>query len=175
MSESAIKNDDKKNQKINSKQISLNPKLGIYTILGGFAVVVLVNICYIFLAQTTWRGISEENSYKKGLRYNDIIAQKKRQEATGINLKTHYNSKTNELTLELLDAKRKIISEARIEIRFKRMLQKELDFTIKLQFVENRFFKKIDFPAPGKWKAEIIATLPQGEIFQSSEEFFIHK
>ena len=149
------------------------PKFGIFIILGAFTFVVLVNSFYIFIAQKTWRGISEENSYQTGLHYNQILAQKKRQEALGIKVLARYDSKLKELNLEILDDKKRPIPNGKIEIRFRRMLQQELDFSVKIPFENGRYASKISFPALGKWQAQIVILLAGGEIFQTAQDFFI--
>jgi nitrogen fixation protein FixH len=58
-----------------------------YFFLAFFLVVLSVNISYIYISQSTWRGISTQNSYQKGLQYNQVLQTAKKQKELGWKMK----------------------------------------------------------------------------------------
>lgn len=152
-----------------------NSKIGIFIILGSFIFVVMINIFYIFIAKKTWRGIVEENAYQTGLHYNEVLAQEKRQKALKIKVISSYKQDLGELSLEVFDAQKNKISDAKIEVKFVRMLQSELDFTTYPTFQNGFYISQIKLPAYGKWRVQISIFFKNGEIFQTHEEFFVRK
>jgi nitrogen fixation protein FixH len=47
-----------------------------------FFITFCVNIFFIYISQKTWKGVVAEDSYKKGLNYNEIIRQNKEKNKT---------------------------------------------------------------------------------------------
>ncbi|MBF0622218.1 MAG: FixH family protein [Magnetococcales bacterium] len=46
-----------------------------------FVVVFIANFALVYLAQSSWTGLTTENHYEKGLAYNDVIAAQQAQNA----------------------------------------------------------------------------------------------
>lgn len=151
-----------------------NPKIYPYILIFGFFLVAIVNLFYILISQKTWRGTIQKDPYQKDIEYNKIIKQKNKQTNLGWKLKLNYNSKKNIIELSVFDKNGRIIKDAETEVIFKRPTQESLDFSVVLRFFNGEYIGNINFPAPGKWKAEIII-IKNDIIFQESKEFFIAK
>lgn len=140
-----------------------------------FAVIFTVNIFYIYISQKTWRGLVTEDSYHKGLRYNDVIADAKKQKELGWQLKISYKNsgnKTGELKIFLFDKKNQKISDAIVTANFKRPTQNGQDFSQELKFSDGAYEAKINFPLVGQWDFIISATKGE-ETFQESKRYVI--
>ena len=102
-----------------------------------FAVIFVVNAIYIYIAETTWRGVSTQDSYQKGLSYNQIFTTAKKQKELGWSAKTSYKKLDKNVVLfsvDLRDKNKNIISDAAVNLDFKRPVQEGYDFTQKMEF-----------------------------------------
>ncbi len=140
-----------------------------------FAVIFAVNIFYIYISQKTWRGIVTQDSYHKGLHYDEVIASAQKQKELGWNLKISYKNlknKSGELEIFLFDKNNKKISDATVTAYFKRPTQDGKDFSQELQTVGEKYFAKIDFPLIGQW--QFIINADKGEDhFQESKRYVV--
>jgi nitrogen fixation protein FixH len=132
-----------------------------YIFLAFFLVVFVVDFSYIYISQKTWRGISSQDSYQKGLNYNEIILANKNQKDLGWKLDYKYRGDGNKkgvLTVKLFDKNSSLIRDAKIKVNFKRPTQEGFDFSSDLEFVKNQYQMQITFPLKGQWDFEISAT-----------------
>ncbi len=132
----------------------------IFTIF--FCTFIVVDICYIIVAEKTWRGIATEDGYQKGLKYNDAIAAVKAQKQLGWKLKINYQfekAKTGILQVKLFDKNHQEISTATLTANIKRPVQEGKDFSVDLKFdtKTQSYNSAIDFPMIGQWDVEIVA------------------
>lgn len=136
-----------------------------YIFVAFFLVVASVNIFYIYLSKKTWRGVSEENGYQKGLQFNDVIKSAEKQKALGwkmiINFSPAYNasgSKAYNLQI-LLNGKASPIKDAQIYVNFKRPVQEGMDFVVNPIFSakDSAYLAQVIFPVSGQWDAEFTA------------------
>lgn len=54
-----------------------------YIFVGGFLVVLSVNVALLFFATTTFNGLESRTAYQEGLAYNQAIAEEEKQKALG--------------------------------------------------------------------------------------------
>ena len=144
-----------------------------------FGIFISVDIFYIYLANKNWRGIKTENSYEKGLKYNQTIKAKKEQENLGWQIQIKYHkiaSQQGDLKIKLLDKNGQNIKNAKITAKITRPTQDGYDFTQNLTFKpQNQNYQSyIKFPLIGQWDIEIIAQ-KDGEFFQDLKRFVIRK
>jgi len=125
-----------------------------------FAIFVSVDLLYIYLSKTTWRGVVSEDSYSKGLDYNQIIALTKKQKNLGWGVVISYQNtlaKQGRLKVEVVDKAGKYLSDAEVTVKLRRPLQEGLDFEKKLNFVSSGNYQAdLIFPVKGQWQFEII-------------------
>lgn len=136
-----------------------------------FGVIVVVDSIYIYIANKTWRGLSTENAYQKGLDYNQTIADKERQKKLGWSLKTkiNYLQKNNYLlTVTLSDKDQNQIKDAKITIRAIRPVQEGFDFNQELKLVNNSYQAIISFPLKGQWDIEYHVTKNNSSFEQTN-------
>ena len=135
-----------------------------------FAVIFVVDVFYIYLSKKTWRGLVTEDSYYKGLHYNDLIAKAKKQKELGWQMKISYRNlqnKSGEITILLFDKNNKKISNASVSVNFKRPTQDGQDFYHELKYVNDAYKAKIDFPLAGQWDFMISANKGSDSFVES--------
>lgn len=140
-----------------------------------FAVIFAVDAFYIYLSKKTWRGLVTEDSYHKGLHYNDIITTAKKQQELGWRLKISYQNSTNktgDLEVLLSDKNQQKIFGAVVTANFRRPTQEGVDFSQELKLVDGVYRAKIDFPLAGQWEFVINAS-KDVDSFSQSKRFVV--
>ncbi len=137
-----------------------NKKAGFipYIFIIFFAVVFAINGFYIYISQKTWRGVATQDSYHKGLKYNETLEYVKSQKELGWNFKIKFLNRTNnlaEVTVCLLDKNKNHIKNAKLVAKLKRPTQEGYDFTQNFIAQNNCYYAKINFPLKGLWDVEI--------------------
>ena len=88
-----------------------------YIFVAFFAVIIAVNLVYIYLAKSTWRGVETENSYQKGLNYNEVLKQEKKQQELGWSVDSRFTqtgSRKASILVAILDKNSDLIKDANI-------------------------------------------------------------
>ena len=137
-----------------TKNHSANKSKIPYIFIGFFLVVITVNIGYIYIAKKTWRGVVTENSYQKGLGYNDALKQEKKQQELGWSVDTKIN-KTGEtkatILVGIIDKESRPIRDANVKLFIRHPVQEGFDFTASPVPGGNAYRFEIDFPMKGQW------------------------
>jgi nitrogen fixation protein FixH len=154
-----------------------------YIFFAFFGVILVVNIFYIYLSKTTWRGLATEDSYQKGLNYNQTIKQVAAQKELGWKLKIKIQPllrKTLEkneprkinLVIQLEDKNLQVINDATISVEFKRPTQEGFDFSQNINFSNGVYQAEITFPLKGQWDFVVLATKDE-KVFQEVKRYVI--
>jgi nitrogen fixation protein FixH len=144
-----------------------------------FSTFIIVDICYIFIAEKTWRGLATEDGYQKGLKYNQTIEVAKEQKQLGWNLKINYQpqgKKIGNLVVRLSDKNNEVILGANIIAYIKRPVQEGVDFSQSLQLDPKTmtYQSLIEFPLIGQWDIDIVAN-KENKSYQDKKRFVIGK
>ncbi|MBU6140843.1 MAG: FixH family protein [Proteobacteria bacterium] len=129
-----------------------------YIFFAFFGIVIAVNICYIYLAKTTWRGITTDESYQKGLDYNATLEQAEKQKKLGwkVDVKSSIAGDNKmRLSVILLDEKSYEIKDAAINISFRNPVQDGYDFSEVADTSGGSYLFNVTFPKKGQWDAMI--------------------
>ncbi len=127
-----------------------------YIFFAFFGVVIAVNICYIYLAKTTWRGVTTDESYQKGLDYNATLEQAQKQEDLGWKVEVKSSNAGNNkmrLSVILLDERSQQIKDASISISFRNPVQDGYDFSESADNSDGNYLFQVTFPTKGQWDA----------------------
>ena len=54
-----------------------------YIFIAFFAVIIVVNLIYIYLSQKSWRGVIFPDSYRRGVEYNETLKLEEAQKKLG--------------------------------------------------------------------------------------------
>lgn len=156
---------------------SQNKKAGFipYIFFIFFAVIFAVDFTYIYIARKTWRGTATQDSYQKGLNYNETLELAKRQKLLGWSTKIRLDQNAKNIAkveLELFDKKMQKIKNAKVIVKITRPVQEGFDFTQDLQFNGVNYETIISFPLKGQWNFEFI--IAKGEdVFQEVKRYVI--
>ncbi len=146
-----------------------------YFFFAFFAVVIAVNVFYIYLSQKSWRGVVTKDSYQKGVDYNQVILQAKKQREMAWKVLTKYqrlDEKNGSFGVKLFDKNSRPINDANIRANFKRPTQDGFDFSIPLIFANGSYGAKVSFPLKGQWDVELVISREE-EVFQEVKRYII--
>lgn len=146
-----------------------------YIFFGFFAVIIAVNVFYVYIAKKTWHGLVTGDSYHKGLNYNENIAQAKKQKELGWEVKINYRSVGNlkaEISVILKDRNGNPIDDAQMYINFRRPSQEGFDFVERVDSSTGSYESKVTFPLKGQWDVEVVVTKGT-DTFQEVKRYVI--
>jgi len=110
---------------------------------------------FLYLATSSHRGVVEENTYQRGLNYNDTVAAAEAQTALGWQ-STLSLADNNSIELQLKDAENRPLMGAIVTTRFFRPTQAGGDFTVRLLEAKNGLYRSARINAvPGQWELRV--------------------
>lgn len=130
-----------------------------YFIFGAFLVVLVVNITYVVVANKTWRGLFTENSYKKGLNYNNTLKKVEEQKKLGIEITTIVRKQNlNNFRIEtfIKDKNNNFIADLKVIYILRYKPDSKYDFNINAEDSNDRIFRRasIVLDKSGDWEIE---------------------
>ena len=150
-----------------------------WTFFAFFGVVVLVNGTMIWIAISTWTGISGENanSYRQGLTYNDRLADVRAQDALGWTADLLFergDPAQGRLSLVIADDDEAPLHNAQVTASLLRPTHPGHDFAVPLLSTEapGTYSAEIAFPLPGQWDLRVTAEHEQG-TYRLSQRLFV--
>lgn len=136
--------------------------------VGGFAVVLLVNIALLFFATLTFNGFETREASDKRNAYNDAIQAAEIQSRLGwegrfdLTVQSSLSNGTGRrvlLNLDFSDQEHRPLEDLSVRAVFRRPVQEGLDFSIPLSSAGSGLYTAVvDFPLRGVWEARIVAT-----------------
>ena len=146
-----------------------------YFFFAFFAVIFVVNISYIYISQKTWRGLATQDSYKKGLNYNEVLKLADEQQKLGWSVVIKYepfSRQKGKILVSVLDKNSAPISDAKVQLNFKRPAQEGFDFSQETKFSGGFYSSEISFPLKGQWSVEAVVSRSD-DIFQEVKRYVI--
>ena len=140
-----------------------------------FGVIFSVDAFFIYISQKTWRGVVTENSYQKGLKYNQTIAEEKKQEELDWKMTISFNyfsQNKGVLLVNLQDRNSQPITNAEITVEIRRPTQEGYDFSQKVEFIGGLYEAKINFPLKGQWDF-LIKAKKGDDVFQETKRYIV--
>ncbi|MBL6664982.1 MAG: FixH family protein [Rickettsiales bacterium] len=142
-----------------------------YILLIFFLVVVSVNVGYIVISRDSLPGVATKNSYNKGIKYNQTIAQKEAQEQLGWKVEMEMRQSgenSKDIHIKLLDRRGQNIEGAKINVKFFRPTYEGIDFEVEFIEQKNIYQQQVTFPALGQWDFGI-------SVRKGEDSFFVKK
>lgn len=128
--------------------------------VAGFGVVIAVNAIMIYVAATTWTGITTNRSYDKGLTYNRNLEAAARQEALGWQAAIEIEAtepRAGMLRLTLADRDGAAVNRARPVATFERPTQEGHDFSVELNPTgAGAYAASFAVPLEGIWDLRVV-------------------
>ncbi len=141
-----------------------------YFFFAFFFVIIAVNLGYIYVAKKTWRGVTTDESYQKGLNYNQILEQEKKQRELGWIIDSKASSigeKKLRIYFNIKDSQSRPIHGAKIIITFKNPVQEGIDFSVAVDEQNQVYQADVSFPVAGQWEAITLVSYGKDETYSS--------
>ncbi len=127
-----------------------------WTFVGGFVIVVAVNLTLLLLSLGTWPGLETHDAYEKGLAYNDVLDAASAQAARGWSNQTTYSD--GELRVTITDASGAGIEGLRVIGILVRPTHEGLDQRVVLTATGGgTYAAKVALPFAGNWDLRLRA------------------
>ena len=138
----------------------LEGKHVLYILLAFFGVMFAVNGVFVYVALTSFSGLSEKDAYVKGLNYNQAIEEHAEQRARQwqVHLDTdNLGGNSSILTLNAKDNKGMDLNFEGVTVMVKRPALEDLDFEVVLSKVAEKYSATVEFPMAGQWDVIVLA------------------
>lgn len=149
--------------------------------LGAFGVVLAVNLVFMFSAVHTFTGLSTEQAYEKGLKYNQEIAAAKQQELLGWTVSTEVQARESsanvphsaDIIVTVLDRDGKPVTGLVAKAEFIRPTSEGHDSTAVLaEQGQGRYIVSAMLPLGGQW--ELAVTAQRGDLsYQFAQRIYL--
>lgn len=152
-----------------------------YIIVIFFLVIITVNVIYVLIATNLWKGVAVENSYQKGIEYNETLKQKELQEKLGWVVDYQYEEASSDdgsynaiFYFKVLQENGFPIKNANLIASFYRSDKPEfgVDKVAEYDPDSNKYIVKIFLSAKGNWDIEI-SIKKDDDLFKEKKKFFI--
>jgi len=133
----------------------------LYMLLGFFGVMCAVNAVFVYFALTSFSGLSVEDSYLRGLRYNDEIAASKDQSSREWSSDLYFEGlgdKKAIVSVRLTDRSGKPLTGLVAQLNIRRPTQEGQDRQLTMMPTQEEFQSELEFPFSGQWDLIILVT-----------------
>lgn len=128
----------------------------LFLMLGFFGVIIATDSYLVYKAVSTFGGLETQNAYRKGLTYNERIAEERAQEALGWTKDARLDN--GELRVTIRDKDQKGVEGLQISALFGRPATNTEDRTLTLtQVGSGEYMATVGDIAPGNWVATMEA------------------
>jgi len=146
-----------------------------YIFVAVFGVVVAVNATMVWLAGTTFSGLSVEQAYDKGVTYNRVLAAARNQEALGWAVATETRPTPDSAAMIITQTYRtrdgQPIDGLRVRGHLSRPATRGYDRDLVLAAsAPGTYVARVSVPLPGLWDLEAVAQ-GEGTSYQSYQRF----
>ena len=145
-----------------------------WSFVGFFLVVFLVNGIMLYFALGSWTGITTDDAYKKGLAYNDRLAEAEAQAKLGWQTRLAVPKEAgvdSEIVLTLRDRDGGPVSGAEVRARLVRPTHEGYDQEVSLVGDgRGQYRAAVALPLPGLWVAQVHVAHDRGSL-KLSERF----
>lgn len=127
--------------------------------LAFFAIVLCANVALVYVAQSSFNGLAEENAYEKGLAWNEALAQQKALDSAGWRAEASAVPGAKEIRIALSD-KNGPAAGATGEVLYFRPVESGHDLRAPLEpTAEPGIYRAAaDLPLPGLWEVRVSAS-----------------
>ena len=145
-----------------------------WSFFGFFGVIFLVNGIMLYIALSSWNGIAVHDAFKKGLAYNDRLAEAEAQAKLGWRITLRMPEQAaiaGELAVDLRDRDGRPIDGADMRARIVRPIHEGFDRDLVLAGGgKGRYSGDLEVPLPGLWEVRVQASHRRG-VYRHSARF----
>lgn len=130
----------------------------LYAMLIFFGVIFVVNGVFIYLARSTFTGVSTEDAYHKGLAYNDVIRAARSQHTLGWQVVDMKLTQGGALQVMFLDQEEAPLQGLTVQAEVRRPTTQEYDQTLTLaERAPGLYAGQGEALAQGQWQVVLLA------------------
>ncbi len=119
-----------------------------------FAVIIGVNVFFVYKALHTNTGVVTDESYEKGLKYDSFLDTVKNQPK----LQETFDYKDGQISWGLYDSNHKPIKNANVTAKFIRPVAEGHDISVSLKYIsEGQYEGLVNLPLKGSWTVKLDA------------------
>jgi len=123
--------------------------------IGFFGLIFLANGLFVYFALATFSGGDTSDPYRKGLNYNDTIAEAERQAEQGWRTELAYDAEAGQLRLSFRDKAAEPVSGLHLDATLSRPATAKEDRSVKLTEVSQGVYAGDVRLAPGAWVVSV--------------------
>ena len=127
-----------------------------------FGVIVIANGTMMFFAFDSWTGLSTDDSYKRGLVYNESLAERDAQAKLGWKMASAYRPTgrlAGEIRVKVSRQDGAPLGGARVDAIVRRPVAQGNDFRLVFDDIGGgRYVSRTSFPLPGQWEVRYRVT-----------------
>lgn len=124
-----------------------------------FGILFIANGIFVYLANTSFTGVSSENAYAEGINYNDELARKKRQHVEGWRIFPTYESGVAQVKLETTELSEEQLKAGvqSVTVNFVRPTHSGHDVAYKLSALNATTYRVegVKLPLKGQWDMHV--------------------
>jgi nitrogen fixation protein FixH len=125
-------------------------------IIGAFLVVIVVNAVFVTYALKTWSGLSVEQPYDRGIKYNQVLEVDRAELALGWKVTGRYDGRR--IVVELHDRDGKAVNGAKVVASLERPTSEGYDKDLPLSAEgDGRYGTDARVSLPGQWDLRVVA------------------
>lgn len=136
-----------------------------------FGTIITVNLMLAYYANSTWTGLVVQNSYVESQRFNDVTAEKLRQDAMGWSATANYED--GAFFVELADREGNPIRDAVVTAKIGHPVEDKDDQTVTLLDRGAGHYSGPVELRSGVWNVDLSVTGPKGEIWTHAIRFMV--
>ncbi|MGB0697581.1 MAG: FixH family protein [Rhodospirillaceae bacterium] len=166
-----------------------------YTFVGGFLVVLAVNLTLLYFAVSTFSGLETDKAYVEGLKYNDKIAAEDAQVALGWTMNVTLaqdgapvmvppaaGSEQKEpvemfpaaLSIAVTDKAGQPVPGLTIEAKIQRPTQAKMDLSaVMVEDASRTYVSRVNLPSLGVWQVVLVASQGDEVVFRQRERIVL--
>lgn len=128
----------------------------LYILFGFFGVMFVANGIFTYLAVSTFNGLVTDDSYRRGLEYDQRLAAEAKQERLGWTADLKFSDRRDELRLSLAGEDGRPVSGRLVRVRVGRPATDKFDRTVLLnETAPGTYSREIALPGDGNWLASL--------------------
>ncbi|MEQ9812760.1 MAG: FixH family protein [Azospirillaceae bacterium] len=138
-----------------------------YSFFAMFGVILAVNGVMLYMALSTFNGLSTDGAYDRGLAYNEALAAEAAQAALGWEVGLDFvqaGPLAGRLAVTAVGPGGHVIDHAAVTVLVRRPTNEGRDFTLSLPASPGEgYAATLDFPAPGQWDLRVTIAHADGD------------
>lgn len=143
-----------------------------WSFVGLFLIILIANGTMMFFAFDSWTGLSTDDSYKRGLVYNESLAEREAQAMLGWKMAAGYRKTgrlSGELRVRMTDKAGAPLYDANVVAIVRRPVAKGHDFRLTFEQIgDGRYRARTSFPMPGQWEVRY-RVVRKGRHFEAQQ------